>query len=69
LIEELIFTRTITSHEAYMIVLRTIGRAPENTEVRGDRLIFTFDPELSHDDRVLLDQRISKIGYFLLERD
>ena len=69
MIEELVFTRTVSSHEAYMIALRTIGRAPENTEVRGDRLIFTFDPELTPEDRILLDQRISKMGYFLLERD
>lgn len=65
--EKIIFSKRITSWELHHLVEKHIGVTAANVEVSGDRLNLWFEPPLTQEQRQVLDQRLSKAGYYLLE--
>lgn len=66
---KIIFSKRITAGEVSRITSRLLGREPENVEVGGSRMVLQFDPPLDQAERQELDQRFSRLGYFLLEEE
>lgn len=49
------------------MVEKVLGRVAGNIEIGGDRVRIRFDPPLTPEERQALDQRMSKMGYYLIE--
>lgn len=65
--EKIIFSKRITAWELHHLVKKYLGVDAKNIEVGGERLTMWFDPPLTQEQRQVLDQRLSKAGYYLLE--
>lgn len=65
---EYIFTKEPRTSEITQMCLKAIGRTPDSQALGGKKLTLTFDPPLTVDERVLIDQRFSKMGYYMVDK-
>ena len=65
--DELIYTRTISTSELHRMVLRILGRPAKNIEIGGNVIRIDFDPPATQEERQDITVRLEKLGYFLNE--